>query len=228
MRRMKWMLALAGIVVFAWGSYLLGRINGSSPNDEIVEQSKALRLKVTLLEKQKAQLLEKFAILKRTTEVEYQAYKKIKQSLNIMEIRMMELNEELSFYKSIISPSDMQPGVNVQDLRISESTVQGKYPYRLVLTQNSGHNQIVRGSVRLKILGEKDGKSVNYSLNDLSNNEQNLMEFSFKYFQRFEGNILIPEGFKPIRLIIQINIKGKRLRTVQQSYNWNKVLMDGV
>jgi hypothetical protein len=168
--------------------------------------------------------------LQQSSGVEYEAYKEVKQSLNVMQARMLELDEELSLYKSIVSTSELQRGLHLQDVRIVEVEGQGVFSYKLklVLAQVRGNGRSAEGKVKIKITGQNKGTHATFSLGDLSPQHDREISFSFKYFQRLEGMLVIPSGFAPSALEIEIKPKGKRLKTIQRSYSWNKVLVGGV
>jgi hypothetical protein len=227
-RRGIYSVGLISVLLVCWLSYWLGVSIGSLGSEQTGWELDVLRLKVTQLEDQKTQLLRRLALLQQTTSVEYEAYKEAKLNLTAMEARIMELNEELSFYKNIVSPSELKHGLHVQELRISEAKKDRGYLYRLVLTQVRGNGRIASGRVNITISGEQDGKPISYTLKDLSPNSIAYLSFSFKYFQRIEGSLAMPAGFAPSDLYIRINPKGTRLDPLQRSYSWKKVLAGGI
>lgn len=226
--RLVSIIGLAAVLLGCGISYWLGVSIGRHSSEQAGWELDVLKLKVTQLEDQKTQLLRRLAILQQSTSVEFEAYKEAKQNLTAMEAQIMKLNEELSFYKNIVSPSELKHGLHLQELQISKAKSKGGYLFRLVLTQVRGNGRIASGSVKIKISGEQNGKSVSYSLKDLSPKNVSDLSFSFKYFQRIEGSLVIPAGFAPSDLYIRINPKGMRLESFQRSYSWNKVLAGGI
>ena len=45
-------------------------------------------------------------------------------------------------------------------------------------------------------------------------------EIKFKNFERIEGNFAFPEGFKPLRVVVDLQQKGLRNSTVQRVFEW--------
>jgi hypothetical protein len=225
-RRVISSVGLISVLLVCWLSYWLGFSIGGHSSEQTGWELDVLKLKVTQLEDQKTQLLRRLALLQQSTSVEFEAYKEAKQNLTAMEARIMKLNEELSFYKNIVSPSELKHGLHLQELRVSKAKREGGYLYRLVLMQVRGNGQIARGRVNINISGKQSGKLVSYTLKDLSANNISDLSFSFKYFQRIEGSLVMPAGFSPSDLYIRINPKG-RLESFQRSYSWNKVLAGG-
>lgn len=227
-RRVIITLSLVLLFSICWFFYWLGAELSGFRNDQIVWELNVLRLKVAQLENQRSQLLHQLALLQQSSGVEYEAYKEVKQSLNDMHVRMLELDEELSLYKNIVSTSELQRGLHLQDVRVVEAEEEGRFLYKLVLAQVRGNGQRVKGAVDIKIIGRQKGVRTTHSLADLSSQFSGNISFSFKYFQRIEGKLSIPKGFLPISLEIEIKPKGKRLKSVQRSYSWKNVLVGGV
>lgn len=227
-RRVILALGLVSLFSICWFFYWLGAELSGYKNDQIVWELNVLRLKVAQLEDQRSQLLRQLALLQQSSDVEFKAYKEVKQSLSDMQTRMLELDEELSLYKSIVSTSELQRGLHLQDVRVIKAGEEGGFLYKLVLAQVRGNGRKAQGGVEIKIKGKQKGVTATYSLNDLSPQYLGDMSFSFKYFQRIEGKLSIPKGFLPISLEIEIKPKGKRLKIIQRSYSWKNVLVGGV
>ncbi len=227
-RRLILALGFLTVLSIGWCSYWLGAELSGYKNDQIVWELNVLRLKVAQLEDQRSQLLRQLALLQQSSGVEYNAYKEVRQSLNDMQARMLELDEELSLYKSIVSTSELERGLHLQDVRVVKVDGEGGFLYKLVLAQVRGNGRKAQGRVKIKIKGQQKGNNVIYSLGDLSPQQAKEISFSFKYFQRIEGKLVIPTGFTPSALEVEIKPKGKRLKIIQRSYSWKKVLVGGV
>ncbi|MEN8129503.1 MAG: DUF6776 family protein [Pseudomonadota bacterium] len=227
-RRALFMLGLIAVLLVCGLSYWVGHRVSGYGNEQAGWELNVLRLKVTELEEQKTRLLRQLALLQQSTGVKFEAYKEAKRSLNAMETRTMKLKEELSFYKSIVSPSELKRGLHLQEIRVSRANKERGYLYRLVITQIRGKGLVAQGKVSIKIIGKQNGTPVTYSLKDLSPQQDTDIPFSFKYFQTFEGGLMMPVGFTPSDMNIQVDPRGKRLDTIQRSYSWKKLLAGGI
>jgi hypothetical protein len=227
-RRLLILLSIVVVLAFGWGTYTLGlKIRGQQW--ELVNRERdVLKVQVAQLEAQRTGLLKQLAQSQQVTEVELQASRAVKQNLARLEGRIMELNEELSFYKSIVSPSQTKRALFIHKFRISVGKGTRKYNYKLVLTQVRSNNRVVRGEVNLEIVGEKAGKQVTLSLSELSAQESDKLAFSFKYFQSLEGDLMFPVGFNPSKLNITVTPKTRKLDTIEKSYAWSDALTGGI
>ena len=227
-RRIVFLLSVLGLLGICWGFYNLGFKTSGYDHKIANEEIRLLQAQVAQLEDQRAQLLRNLALFQRSTEIESQASKEVKQTLNTLETRVMELNEELTFYKSIVSPSEMRRRLSIQNFQLVRAEDKNKFSYKLMLTQVQGNNQIAKGSVKFKLAGKSNGKRMTLSLVDLSDRKRETITFAFKYFQSLEGNLTLPAGFTPFNLEIQINPRSKKLAAIQKSYSWREALAGGV
>ena len=44
--------------------------------------------------------------------------------------------------------------------------------------------------------------------------------FAFKYFQDFDRELVLPKGFKPEKVNIQVISKSKSVASVKESFDW--------
>ena len=79
------------------------------------------------------------------------------------------------------------------------------------------------------IRGESDGSVSELKLTDLLlENSSKGTKFAFRYFQVFEGDIVLPEGFEPFEVVIGIKPTTKKVKAFSETISWTEVLSEGV
>lgn len=224
-RRLQVLAALVLLAVAGVFLYRLGFTMSGYERDRAVQERTRLLEQIAFLEQRNEELTRQVAGLQRSQVISKQANAQVTQALNEMEAKMLELKEELSFYRSIVSPSSMEAGLHVQSFRLEPGEGAGEYLYKLVLTLVRGNNRVARGDIDLIVEGLQDGVPVTLSLKQLSPQGSDRLRFSFKYFQSVEGVIALPEGFEPQRVAIHVTPNSRRLQSVQQSYDWAAILV---
>jgi len=97
--------------------------------------------------------------------------------------------------------------------------------YRLVLTQVGGGSLEARGTVLLRIQGHLYGEQKELEWWDIRQDTSMPMpSFGFKYFQRMDGVIILPEGFVADNVLVKIIPESTRLNSSEQSYTWDAVI----
>ena len=92
---------------------------------------------------------------------------------------------------------------------------------RLVLVQSLQHDRKVSGEVSLSIDGEQDGIAATYAYPDLLPDEADTnWPFSFRYFQDFDRDIVLPDGFTPERIRIEVRSSTRSIDSIEKSFAW--------
>lgn len=162
-------------------------------------------------------LQQKLAASKRGSEIKQQAYSEVDNSLRDLQAEILELKEEVAFYRSIVAPRESSRGLRIQRFKITPAAQDRTYRYKLVLTQVIKNSRITRGNIQMLIEGVQDGKQRSIKLSDASIGKEKKLSFKFKYFQSFEGDLIIPKGFVPSR--VNIKVTSNRV-TLDKTFGW--------
>jgi hypothetical protein len=173
------------------------------------------------LEQQHSALREQSAVLERSGQIERQAYKQLEGAVTGLQDEILELKGELAFYRGIVSPDDASKGLNLQNFELSSGPLSRQYHYKVVLTQVLNNGNVVRGNMRFEVAGLEQGEQKSYSLEQLSDSkDKDGLEFKFKYFQIIEGDLMLPEGFEPIKVNLMVTPKSSTHKKLTQAFDW--------
>ena len=211
--------------VAAWAMYSLGQKSAGTNNTELNTTVDKLKDYTRSLEEQKAKLLEQVAVVERNHQVEQQAFSDVDSSLKGQQDEILELKQEVAFYRGIVAPrGDSEGGLNIQSFRVEKSPEEHSYRFKLVLTQLAKMDAPVKGRVRIDIAGVKDGKSTIFSLAEVSSGVTPSLDLKFKYFQTVEGSMVLPAGFAPTNVAVEIAPAGGKLAKFNKNFVWESLL----
>ena len=92
---------------------------------------------------------------------------------------------------------------------------------RLVLVQSLKHDRTVSGDVGLFVEGVQDGNDVSYPYSQLLGEQtDSSWPFKFRYFQDFDREIVLPDGFTPESIKIEVRSKTRSISSIEESYSW--------
>lgn len=212
---------LAATLLLAWAVFEFGRYRAGFNTLEADAHSESLQLQILELEQQKQTLRDKNAILQRSSQIESQAYKQLEGAVTGLQDEILELKEELAFYRGIVSPSDATKGLKVQDFELTPGAEPRRYSFKVVLTQVLNNGTVARGNMVLEVAGLLKGEQKSYSLDQISDNQSKKgAAFRFKYFQIIEGNFLLPEEFEPTKVNLTVKPKSKAHKKLTQAFDW--------
>lgn len=224
-----WLMILMYLTIAVgagWFLYTYAQIQAGLDDSEYTEKIDSLEQRNQVLGEQESKLSEQIAILERDYQVERGAYSKVKDNLKVLQQEVIELKEEVAFYRGIVAAAESARGLNIQSIEVNKTPEDRVYRYKLVLTQVMKNEKKVRGSVKLFLEGVSDGLPKQLSMADLSGGKRvSRMRLNFKYFQTFEGNMVIPEDFSPSQVIVEIATKGKKKVKLRKVFEWAALLI---
>ncbi|MEE8119501.1 MAG: DUF6776 family protein [Gammaproteobacteria bacterium] len=218
-----WVLRLFGLVlvaaaifgVFRYGQQRAG-FDRSVADQRIAELTQSLRA----VRRDSEELGDQLALLEHSSVVDRRARDTVQGSISDMQKEILELREELEFYRGIVSPEDAEAGLKIQDFAVNQGPDPRLYHYRLVLIQAIKHDKRASGTVDVIIYGIQGGEPVGLNLKELAVGGLEGLTFSFKYFQGFEGDLFLPEDFLPGRIEVTVFPGGRQRDAFRRSFNW--------
>ena len=204
-------------IVSGYVLYLYGLSRAGHDFASLNVERDELRNAISSLEKELANQRDQTVVLKRSSEIDKQGYKEVDESLRSLQSEILELKEEVAFYRSIVAPRESAKGLRIQRFKIEPNREQYSFRYKLVLTQVIKHSRITRGDITLSIEGLQDGVQRVLSLKEVEPGKQNKLSFRFKYFQNFEGDMILPKDFVPSRVLLKV--VSNRV-TIEKTFDW--------
>lgn len=207
---------VSGYLVFEYG-----RISAGYDVVDARDERRAFRNRIDELNDEITDLKQEIAVLETHREIDREAYREVEASLVDLQSKIQEQQDAIAFYRGIVSPADGKPGLRVQDFRLTRGAAEHEFVLRLVLIQAMQHDRKVSGNVELSVEGSQAGVATTYALGDLVvNEEERAWPFSFRYFQNFERQLVLPDGFTPERVTVVVRSKTRSISSIEESFAW--------
>lgn len=209
-------LVVGGYLVFE-----LGRIQADYNIVDAIAERQAYEDRIDGLEEQIATLKQEIALLETHREIDREAYEVVEANLTDLQRKIQEQRDAIAFYRGIVSPKDGGRGLRVQDLRLTKGKDERHWNLRLVLVQVMQHDRAVKGEVGFSLEGAQDGVQTTYTLEQLIPEQADRnWPFSFRYFQDFDRELVLPEGFTPEKINVEVISRTRSVASVSQSFAW--------
>jgi len=132
------------------------------------------------------------------------------------------LQQSLEFEKAK-SQSDLSgQGLQLKKFSLQAGENAGEYHYRVIIINNDYSKKKSRGKLQLELEGLQQGELVQIGgTGDKTSQVQNL---SFKYLQRIEGQLVVPDGFQPLRLLVTVKLTGSKAVEKEKWYDWKSLV----
>ena len=204
------LLVVAALLFGGWG---LWRAYGPQPanaRDRLHEQAQ----RIDALEQEAA-------TLKRSDQISRQANTDLQGTLAERDEEIASLRADIAFYERFVGATAQRHGLSVHELKIEPQRDPQLWHFVATLTQNLNRGAVNRGRLLLSVEASNGGRMQKLGWAELRQ-QQNApgIEYSFKYFQQVEGDLVLPAGVKPVRVIARlVPASGAPL---EQSFTWGE------
>jgi hypothetical protein len=208
---------VAGAAAASW----YGFTAGIRENGEARIERDSLRDVVARLEGDNNELRQQLVNMEQSSDLDKQALDNVQQTIVGLRENIAQLEEDVLFYKQIMSPENSETGLVIGQLDLEATDVPATIRYKLELKQQGNNENLISGYANISILGMVNNAEMSYSLSDLSDAVDSTdIRLQFRYFQNIEGSLVLPEEFQPTKVQILAVAEGDNAKTVQKSFGW--------
>lgn len=211
-------LAYALIAVFllalALGGWGVWRVFVPVPGDPRA-MLRAQQVRIDALE-------QRAATLARSDQISRDANRDLQGTLAERDEEIAGLRADVAFYERFVGSTAQRRGLNVHALHLQRQAGQA-WHFTATLTQNLNRGAVNQGRLTLSVEGSRAGRLQRLEWPQLRQQpDAPGIEYSFKYFQQAEGDVLLPPGLAPVRVIVRLQPQDSA--AVEQSFTWAEAI----
>lgn len=214
-------LAIGGCllaVLLLYGVYEWGRYDAGHNQLATLMERRELLSRVESLEQANEDLRGRITAGDTARDVDRQSYADVERTLGDLQAQVLRQSEELTFYRGIVAPTDGIGGLRIQRFEILPGGSDRHFRLRLVLVQSMRQDAVVSGTVAIDLDGALNENPTQVPLAEAGGPANGQLSFSFRYFQNIEQDVMLPEGFIP--LAINVEVRSPRQPVMRQSFSW--------
>ena len=217
------------LMFIIWLAFGFGQQSAGFNQSETEQYVSELKQKIDQLTEQKNALHRENSKLTLGHSIDKGASSKMNKTMEGAQAKIIAMEEELLFYRNVMSPSKTTRSVEIKALQLSTAAKQNEFKYKLQLIQNGRHDVVTRGVVEISVEGENsEGKTIRLAMSTITNSKDyKKPRFGFKYFQNFDGGIRIPDGFVPKLMFIRVLPSSSKVPRIDKSFVWADILNVG-
>jgi hypothetical protein len=228
--RGRWVLAIVAFTLLvggvAWLAFEQGRRSARAAAPAHARRGVVLEAQLDQLQLENERLHSRVAELDMARRLDRDAYGEIERTLGDLQSRLSRQGDDLTFYRSIVSPADGIQGLRIQRLDLQPGSGPREVVLSLTLVQAMRHESNVSGLAQITIAGMQGETPAKYTVGELLGRPRAQLPFSFRYFQRLEQSVTLPEGFEPFEADVRLQ-SSKMRGPVQQSFPWKMTARAG-
>lgn len=158
--------------------------------------------------------------LEQGRKVDQAAIQELQKDLQSVGPELRKLRREIAFYEGIMDAAGGDSSLNIQGLLLAPMNTGRYYRYKLVLTNMTKSDKLAEGKVEMLLQGTQEGKSRTLSIEQLQlDTPPDPLQFKFKRFKQFKGNLALPEAFTPVNVKVRVQVKGQKA-PVERDFDW--------
>lgn len=204
-------LAVLGGVLVLGGWALWHALAGDAEPGPTPAQLRVQQQRIEVLEQQ-------VATLSRSDQISRDANRDLQATLSERDEEIAGLRADVAFYERFVGATAQRRGLSVHELILQPQDEQA-WHFTATLTQNLNRGAVNAGRLLVSVEGTEAGKLRRLAWADLRQQPNAPgVPYSFKYFQQVEGDLLLPPGFKPVRVIARVVPQSGA--AVEQSFPW--------
>ena len=218
------LLVLAAIVVCALtgaASYWAGNIRALGAQEKALVERDQLRLQLQQKTEEAEMLSQKVANLSLASEVDKASTEDVRGEVIELKAQITALEEEISLYRGLMAPTESKKGLTIGALELTSTGVPRQYDFKVVVQQLATNHQILNGHLNFNVVG-REGEAVrSIPLKDLSTQiDEEDIRLRFKYYQDIQGQLELPLGFEPERVVLVARSTGRDGAVVEKKFGW--------
>jgi hypothetical protein len=221
--RLFWLRVTVVLIALAagGGAYFYGFHAGVLENGDARLERDELRHSVLAMQEENATLREQLLKIEQAGTVDQQALDSVQQTIVGLREKISQLEEDVLFYKQIMSPENAESGLVIGQVDLVATDVPGAIRYKMELKQQGNNENVINGHANVNILGMRNSQEISIPLYQLSATQlEEDIRLQFRYFQNIEGELMLPENFEPTKVQIMAVAEGNDAKTVEKSFGW--------
>lgn len=223
MRQAWYLLLVAAVLAGGWAAFEYGRYRAGFDAQAARAARNVLATRILELEAEYKRLSGQNALLEQARDIDRRAYEEVDHSLAALQDELLELKQEAAFYRRLVNAADAGKGLQIESLKLQRNGESADYRYRLILTQFASPPSLVQGDVRMTVAGVQNGVQTELSHQELMGADKAGLPFRFRHFQELAGNLSLPAGFVPVRLVLRVAPREAGKSPLERTYTWTEL-----
>ncbi len=202
------LLLLAALVLGGWGAWRAFAPQPVNAGEQIRQQGSRID-----------QLEQQVATLNRSDQISRQANSELQGTLAERDEEIASLRADIAFYERFVGATGQRRGLSVHELQLVPQRDPQLWHVVATLTQNMNRGAVSRGRLQLIVEASEGGRMHTLDWATLRQQKDAPgLDYSFKYFEQVEGDIVLPPGVKPVRVIARL--VPEKGAAIEQSFTW--------
>ena len=207
------LMFLLGLAVAGGLAWWLLAPSAGDPRAQLADSQRRLKAQQDVI----AELQQRVATLTRSDQISREANADVQSMLTEKDEEIAGLRADVAFYERFVGNSGPRRGLAVHSAEFAPEAG-GSWRYEVVVTQSINRGGLTTGEMEFAVEGVRAGKLATLNWDELHQKpDAPAQDYSFRYFQRLGGSVILPAGFTPQR--VKVTLRGSGA-SVEQAFDW--------
>jgi hypothetical protein len=200
--------------------YELGRYNAGYDRQAVAQQRTELEVRIEHLEKDNREMRTQLAELDTFRVGRAHEQAEVARAMGELQAQVAQQSQELAFYRGVVAQGAASIGIKVGQLRITAAERPATFNVHLSLVRSGRADTEASGTLVLSLDGTLNGEAKSLDFGALTAARTRELRYSFRYFQDFDQELIVPGNFKPEQLQLEVRSGKKDVAPLTQSFLW--------
>lgn len=221
------LLALIGAALTTTYFYALSQASSERLSPQ---EAQELRAQVEKLTQEMSESKRELAKYQLSANVDRQAGEELRKQVLTLRDEKAAMQRDVEVYRILTSKKSTNPmGISFGIFSVS-ALVDNKKQFKLVVQKLAEGDDDFSGNLQVWVVGQKEGSETKISLHELVVSKVGVepmaenIPLNFKFFQNIDTEIVLPEGFAPVRIELAVKSNSRRNPvTVEAELEWPEI-----
>jgi len=154
------------------------------------------------------------------SQIDREAVQRVQVDLKKQQDERLKLEEEVIFLRGLVSSKSGGGGLHIRRFSLQHGKSKSRFRYNFTVSKVVRGSNYTPGYIFLSVTGKQGVKARTMNLKSLSDGSKEKVKMRFRHCPNVEGEFILPKGFKPSRVNIEVKPDGKKFKPVKKSFNW--------
>lgn len=214
-------LIAAALLVFLAALYAFGRWHAGFDARRALDAQAALQATLGERDATIAQLRLKVAELDNLKAAQERERQEVSKTIGELQAEVARQSQQLDFLRGVVAGGAAPaPSVAIRELRVTPTQVPRRYLLRIALARPGRPEREVTGSLRITVEGQRSGRLARLELREVSPSRAAQLTYRFLYFENLEQELVLPTGFQPERVLVEVRPAERGAAPVTRTLLW--------
>jgi hypothetical protein len=125
-----------------------------------------------------------------------------------------------------VKVSELSGKVKVKDIQVKTKLLSREVEFYISVTRTIQDGNRLTGAMYVSLSGTEDDQQKVYTHGQITPDKKDKYRIGFRNFQEIKQTLIVPKGFTPEKMIVNVVPENENIQELTQEYSWEKLTSD--